>query len=190
MALVILRKTVSSQIRLRSYDVLLEKKPWDSKSRPGDFLVLKGKSCAQTELIKATHHTGQKPSSLPENSRTSDVETIYRKRYLDLIKPVKAEREPLSHHSFWNCRYLDIKWLKWKHQSFSQWSWWRSKKPWSSPQCAKYYMVLRTSTELYRNIVSGERVTKWTDFRNEGMDATHNFWIYWSSLLLFDDIMD
>ena len=126
------------------------------KADLGDFLGVEGE-VMRTDMgelsIKATHitHLSKALRPLPEKFHgLSDVETIYRKRFLEVETPVlhneaggAAARPFITHH---NAQNID--------------------------------MVLRIATELHlkRLIVGGmERVYEiGRIFRNEGMDATHN----------------
>ena len=132
------------------------------KADLGDFLGIEGE-VMRTDMgelsIKATHitHLSKALRPLPEKFHgLSDVETIYRKRYLDAQGFLEVET-PVLHNEAGGA----------------------AAKPFITHHNAQNIdMVLRIATELHlkRLIVGGmERVYEiGRIFRNEGMDATHN----------------
>ena len=154
------------------------------KADLGDFLGVEGE-VMRTDMgelsIKATHitHLSKALRPLPEKFHgLSDVETIYRKRYLDLI----SNRESFNRFVTLSeiRRYLDGQgFLEVETPVLHNEAGGASARPFITHHNAQNIdMVLRIATELHlkRLIVGGmERVYEiGRIFRNEGMDATHN----------------
>ncbi|MBF7051249.1 lysine--tRNA ligase [Streptococcus sp. HF-2466] len=158
------------------------------KADIGDFLGIEGE-VMRTDMgelsIKATHitHLSKALRPLPEKFHgLTDVETIYRKRYLDLI----SNRESFdrfvtrSHIVSEIRRYLDNQgFLEVETPVLHNEAGGAAARPFITHHNAQNIdMVLRIATELHlkRLIVGGmERVYEMGRiFRNEGMDATHN----------------
>ena len=158
------------------------------KADLGDFLGVEGE-VMRTDMgelsIKATHitHLSKALRPLPEKFHgLTDVETIYRKRYLDLIsnresferfvtrsKIISEIRRYLDGHDF-----LEVETPVLHNEAGGA-----AAKPFITHHNAQNIdMVLRIALELHlkRLIVGGmERVYEiGRIFRNEGMDATHN----------------
>ncbi len=158
------------------------------KADLGDFLGVEGE-IMRTDMgelsIKATHitHLSKALRPLPEKFHgLSDVETIYRKRYLDLI----SNRDSLERFITRSQiiaeirRYMDsLGFLEVETPILHNEAGGAAAKPFITHHNAQNMdMVLRIATELHlkRLIVGGmERVYEiGRIFRNEGMDATHN----------------
>ncbi|ERJ77941.1 lysine--tRNA ligase [Streptococcus sobrinus W1703] len=176
------------QIYVRKDEVGEENYQIFKKADIGDFLGVEGQ-VMRTDMgelsIKATHltHLSKALRPLPEKFHgLTDVETKYRKRYLDLIT---------NHDSFDRFvtrskiiseirRYLDsLGFLEVETPVLHNEAGGAAAKPFVTHHNAQDMdMVLRIATELHlkRLIVGGmERVYEiGRIFRNEGMDATHN----------------
>ncbi|MFC3931453.1 lysine--tRNA ligase [Streptococcus dentapri] len=158
------------------------------KADLGDFLGVEGE-VMRTDMgelsIKATHitHLSKALRPLPEKFHgLTDVETKYRKRYLDLI----TNRESLDRFVTRSKviseirRYLDgIGFLEVETPILHNEAGGAAARPFTTHHNAQNMdMVLRIATELHlkRLIVGGmERVYEiGRIFRNEGMDPTHN----------------
>ena len=150
------------------------------KADLGDFIGVEGE-VMRTDMgelsIKATKltHLSKALRPLPEKFHgLTDVETIYRKRHLDLI----SNRE--SFNRFVTRRYMDSNgFLEVETPVLHNEAGGASARPFITHHNAQNIdMVLRIATELHlkRLIVGGmERVYEiGRIFRNEGMDATHN----------------
>ncbi|MEX2784309.1 lysine--tRNA ligase [Streptococcus sp. H49] len=158
------------------------------KADLGDFLGVTGQVMRTNmgELsIKATHitHLSKALRPLPEKFHgLTDVETIYRKRYLDLISNRESfERFVTRSQIISDIRhYLDgLGFLEVETPVLHNEAGGAAAKPFVTHHNAQNMdMVLRIATELHlkRLIVGGmERVYEiGRIFRNEGMDATHN----------------
>ena len=159
------------------------------KADLGDFLGVEGE-VMRTDMgelsIKATHitHLSKALRPLPEKFHgLTDVETIYRKRYLDLISNRESFERFVTRSKIISeiRRYLDQKgFLEVEtpvlHNEAGGGA---AARPFITHHNAQNIdMVLRIATELHlkRLIVGGmERVYEiGRIFRNEGMDATHN----------------
>jgi len=135
--------------------------------------------------IKATHitHLSKALRPLPEKFHgLTDVETIYRKRYLDLISNRESFERFVTRSKIISeiRRYLDQKgFLEVETPVLHNEAGGAAARPFITHHNAQNIdMVLRIATELHlkRLIVGGmERVYEiGRIFRNEGMDATHN----------------
>jgi lysyl-tRNA synthetase class 2 len=158
------------------------------KADLGDFLGVEGEVMRTNmgELsIKATHitHLSKSLRPLPEKFHgLSDVETIYRKRYLDLISNRESFERFVTRSKIISeiRRYLDgLGFLEVETPVLHNEAGGAAAKPFETHHNAQNIdMVLRIATELHlkRLIVGGmERVYEiGRIFRNEGMDATHN----------------
>ncbi|AXQ79057.1 lysine--tRNA ligase [Streptococcus chenjunshii] len=158
------------------------------KADLGDFLGVTGQIMRTNmgELsIKADHitHLSKALRPLPEKFHgLTDVETIYRKRYLDLISNRESfERFVTRSQIISDIRhYLDgMGFLEVETPVLHNEAGGAAAKPFMTHHNAQDMdMVLRIATELHlkRLIVGGmERVYEiGRIFRNEGMDATHN----------------
>ena len=158
------------------------------KADLGDFLGVEGE-IMRTDMgelsIKATHitHLSKALRPLPEKFHgLSDVETIYRKRYLDLISNRESFERFVTRSKIISeiRRYLDGQgFLEVETPVLHNEAGGAAAKPFITHHNAQNIdMVLRIATELHlkRLIVGGmERVYEiGRIFRNEGMDATHN----------------
>ena len=158
------------------------------KADLGDFLGIEGE-VMRTDMgelsIKATHitHLSKALRPLPEKFHgLSDVETIYRKRYLDLISNRESFDRFVTRSKIISeiRRYLDAQgFLEVETPVLHNEAGGAAAKPFITHHNAQNIdMVLRIATELHlkRLIVGGmERVYEiGRIFRNEGMDATHN----------------
>jgi len=158
------------------------------KADLGDFLGVEGE-VMRTDMgelsIKATHitHLSKALRPLPEKFHgLSDVETIYRKRYLDLISNRESFERFVTRSKIISeiRRYLDGQgFLEVETPVLHNEAGGASARPFITHHNAQNIdMVLRIATELHlkRLIVGGmERVYEiGRIFRNEGMDATHN----------------
>ena len=158
------------------------------KADLGDFLGVEGE-VMRTDMgelsIKATHitHLSKALRPLPEKFHgLSDVETIYRKRYLDLISNRESFDRFVTRSKIISeiRRYLDAQgFLEVETPVLHNEAGGAAAKPFITHHNAQNIdMVLRIATELHlkRLIVGGmERVYEiGRIFRNEGMDATHN----------------
>ena len=158
------------------------------KADLGDFLGVEGE-VMRTDMgelsIKATHitHLSKALRPLPEKFHgLSDVETIYRKRYLDLISNRESFDRFVTRSKIISeiRRYLDAQgFLEVETPVLHNEAGGAAAKPFITHHNAQNIdMVLRIATELHlkRLIVGGmERVYEiGRVFRNEGMDATHN----------------
>ena len=158
------------------------------KADIGDFLGIEGE-IMRTDMgelsIKATHitHLSKALRPLPEKFHgLTDVETIYRKRYLDLISNRESfERFVTRSRIVSEIRcYLDNQgFLEVETPVLHNEAGGAAARPFITHHNAQNIdMVLRIATELHlkRLIVGGmERVYEMGRiFRNEGMDATHN----------------
>ena len=158
------------------------------KADLGDFLGVEGE-VMRTDMgelsIKATHitHLSKAIRPLPEKFHgLSDVETIYRKRYLDLISNRESFERFVTRSKIISeiRRYLDGQgFLEVETPVLHNEAGGASARPFITHHNAQNIdMVLRIATELHlkRLIVGGmERVYEiGRIFRNEGMDATHN----------------
>ena len=154
------------------------------KADLGDFLGVEGE-VMRTDMgelsIKASHitHLSKALRPLPEKFHgLSDVETIYRKRYLDLISNRESFERFVTRSKI--IRYLDGQgFLEVETPVLHNEAGGASARPFITHHNAQNIdMVLRIATELHlkRLIVGGmERVYEiGRIFRNEGMDATHN----------------
>ena len=178
------------------------------KADIGDFLGIEGEIMRTNmgELsIKATHitHLSKALRPLPEKFHgLTDVETIYRKRYLDLISNRDSFDRFVTRSKIISeiRRYLDgLGFLEVETPVLHNEAGGAAARPFVTHHNAQNIdMVLRIATELHlkRLIVGGmERVYEMGRiFRNEGMDATHNpefttIEIY-QAYADFEDIMD
>ncbi|EJN93490.1 lysine--tRNA ligase [Streptococcus ratti] len=178
------------------------------KADIGDFLGVEGE-IMRTDMgelsIKATHitHLSKALRPLPEKFHgLTDVETIYRKRYLDLISNRDSFERFVTRSKIISeiRRYLDnLGFLEVETPVLHNEAGGAAAKPFTTHHNAQDMdMVLRIATELHlkRLIVGGmERVYEiGRIFRNEGMDATHNpeftsIEVY-QAYADFEDIMD
>ena len=158
------------------------------KADIGDFLGIEGE-VMRTDMgelsIKATHitHLSKALRPLPEKFHgLTDVETIYRKRYLDLISNRESFERFVTRSRIVSeiRRYLDNQgFLEVETPVLHNEAGGAAARPFITHHNAqKVDMVLRIATELHlkRLIVGGmERVYEMGRiFRHEGMDATHN----------------
>ena len=158
------------------------------KADIGDFLGIEGE-VMRTDMgelsIKATHitHLSKALRPLPEKFHgLTDVETIYRKRYLDLISNRESFDRFVTRSRIVSeiRRYLDNQgFLEVETPVLHNEAGGAAARPFITHHNAQNIdMVLRIATELHlkRLIVGGmERVYEMGRiFRNEGMDATHN----------------
>ena len=158
------------------------------KADIGDFLGIEG-VVMRTDMgelsIKATHitHLSKALRPLPEKFHgLTDVETIYRKRYLDLISNRESFERFVTRSRIVSeiRRYLDNQgFLEVETPVLHNEAGGAAARPFITHHNAQNIdMVLRIATELHlkRLIVGGmERVYEMGRiFRNEGMDATHN----------------
>ena len=158
------------------------------KADLGDFLGVEGE-VMRTDMgelsIKATHitHLSKALRPLPEKFHgLSDVETIYRKRYLDLISNRESFDRFVTRSKIISeiRRYLDAQgFLEVETPVLHNEAGGAAAKPFITHHNAQNIdMVLRIATELHlkRLIVGGmERVYEiGRIFRNEGMDKNHN----------------
>lgn len=158
------------------------------KADIGDFLGIEGE-VMRTDIgelsIKATHitHLSKALRPLPEKFHgLTDVETIYRKRYLDLISNRESFERFVTRSRIVSeiRRYLDNQgFLEVETPVLHNEAGGAAARPFITHHNAQNIdMVLRIATELHlkRLIVGGmERVYEMGRiFRNEGMDATHN----------------
>ncbi|KXT78517.1 lysine--tRNA ligase [Streptococcus sp. DD13] len=158
------------------------------KADLGDFLGVEGE-IMRTDMgelsIKATHitHLSKALRPLPEKFHgLSDVETIYRKRHLDLISNRGSFDRFITRSKVISeiRRYMDsLGFLEVETPILHNEAGGAAAKPFITHHNAQNMdMVLRIATELHlkRLIVGGmERVYEiGRIFRNEGMDATHN----------------
>ena len=158
------------------------------KADLGDFLGVEGE-VMRTDMgelsIKATHitHLSKALRPLPEKFHgLSDIETIYRKRYLDLISNRESFDRFVTRSKIISeiRRYLDAQgFLEVETPVLHNEAGGAAAKPFITHHNAQNIdMVLRIALELHlkRLIVGGmERVYEiGRIFRNEGMDATHN----------------
>ena len=178
------------------------------KADIGDFLGIEGE-VMRTDMgelsIKATHitHLSKALRPLPEKFHgLTDVETIYRKRYLDLISNRESFERFVTRSRIVSeiRRYLDNQgFLEVETPVLHNEAGGAAARPFITHHNAQNIdMVLRIATELHlkRLIVGGmERVYEMGRiFRNEGMDATHNpefttIEVY-QAYADFEDIMD
>ncbi|MGT2929004.1 lysine--tRNA ligase [Streptococcus dentasini] len=178
------------------------------KADLGDFLGVEGE-IMRTDMgelsIKATHitHLSKALRPLPEKFHgLTDVETKYRKRYLDLITNRNSFERFVTRSQIISeiRRYLDsLDFLEVETPVLHNEAGGAAAKPFITHHNAQDMdMVLRIATELHlkRLIVGGmERVYEiGRIFRNEGMDATHNpeftsIEVY-QAYADFNDIMD
>lgn len=158
------------------------------KADIGDFLGIEGE-IMRTDMgelsIKATHitHLSKALRPLPEKFHgLTDVETIYRKRYLDLISNRESFDRFVTRSRIVSeiRRYLDNQgFLEVETPVLHNEAGGAAARPFITHHNAQNIdMVLRIATELHlkRLIVGGmERVYEMGRiFRNEGIDATHN----------------
>lgn len=158
------------------------------KADIGDFLGIEGE-VMRTDMgelsLKATHitHLSKALRPLPEKFHgLTDVETIYRKRYLDLISNRESFERFVTRSRIVSeiRRYLDNQgFLEVETPVLHNEAGGAAARPFITHHNAQNIdMVLRIATELHlkRLIVGGmERVYEMGRiFRNEGMDATHN----------------
>ena len=158
------------------------------KADIGDFLGIEGE-IMRTDMgelsIKVTHitHLSKALRPLPEKFHgLTDVETIYRKRYLDLISNRESFERFVTRSRIVSeiRRYLDNQgFLEVETPVLHNEAGGAAARPFITHHNAQNIdMVLRIATELHlkRLIVGGmERVYEMGRiFRNEGMDATHN----------------
>ena len=158
------------------------------KADIGDFLGIEGE-VMRTDMgelsIKATHitHLSKALRPLPEKFHgLTDVETIYRNRYLDLISNRESFERFVTRSRIVSeiRRYLDNQgFLEVETPVLHNEAGGAAARPFITHHNAQNIdMVLRIATELHlkRLIVGGmERVYEMGRiFRNEGMDATHN----------------
>lgn len=158
------------------------------KSDLGDILGVEGdvmKTDTGEVTVKATRltHLSKALRPLPEKWHgLTDTETRYRKRYLDLISNHESlERFRMRSNIISSVRkYLDDRgYLEVETQVLENQAGGASAKPFTTHHNAlDIDMTLRIATELHlkRLIVGGmEKVYEiGRDFRNEGMDNTHN----------------
>ncbi|VUC64588.1 lysine--tRNA ligase [Streptococcus pseudoporcinus] len=157
------------------------------KADLGDFLGVEGE-IMRTDMgelsIKATHltHLSKSLRPLPEKFHgLTDIETIYRKRHLDLISNRESFNRFVTRSRIISeiRRYLDSKdFLEVETPVLHNEAGGAAARPFITHHNAQNIdMVLRIATELHlkRLIVGGmERVYEiGRIFRNEGMDATH-----------------
>ena len=176
------------QIYVRKDEVGEENYEIFKKADLGDFLGVEGE-VMRTDMgelsIKATHitHLSKALRPLPEKFHgLTDVETIYRKRYLDLISNRESFERFVTRSKIISeiRRYLDQKgFLEVETPVLHNEAGGAAARPFITHHNAQNIdMVLRIATELHlkRLIVGGmERVYEiGRIFRNEGMDATHN----------------
>ena len=178
------------------------------KADLGDFLGVEGE-VMRTDMgelsIKATHitHLSKALRPLPEKFHgLSDVETIYRKRYLDLISNRESFDRFVTRSKIISeiRRYLDAQgFLEVETPVLHNEAGGAAAKPFITHHNAQNIdMVLRIATELHlkRLIVGGmERVYEiGRVFRNEGIDTHHNpeFTMLETYAAYFDfkDVMD
>ena len=158
------------------------------KADLGDFLGIEGE-IMRTDMgeltIKATHitHLSKALRPLPEKFHgLTDVETIYRKRYLDLISNRESFERFVTRSKIISeiRRYLDgLGFLEVETPVLHNEAGGAAARPFITHHNAQDMdMVLRIALELHlkRLIVGGmEKVYEiGRVFRNEGMDATHN----------------
>ena len=158
------------------------------KADLGDFIGVEGE-VMRTDMgelsIKATHltHLSKALRPLPEKFHgLTDVETIYRKRHLDLISNRESFDRFVTRSKIISemRRYLDgLGFLEVETPVLHNEAGGAAARPFITHHNAQNIdMVLRIATELHlkRLIVGGmERVYEiGRIFRNEGMDATHN----------------
>ena len=176
------------QIYVRKDTVGEENYQISKKADIGDFLGIEGE-VMRTDMgelsIKATHitHLSKALRPLPEKFHgLTDVETIYRKRYLDLISNRESFERFVTRSRIVSeiRRYLDNQgFLEVETPVLHNEAGGAAARPFITHHNAQNIdMVLRIATELHlkRLIVGGmERVYEMGRiFRNEGMDATHN----------------
>ena len=176
------------QIYVRKDEVGEENYEIFKKADLGDFLGIEG-DVMRTDMgelsIKATHitHLSKALRPLPEKFHgLTDVETIYRKRYLDLISNRESFERFVTRSKIISeiRRYLDGQgFLEVETPVLHNEAGGAAARPFITHHNAQNIdMVLRIATELHlkRLIVGGmERVYEiGRIFRNEGMDATHN----------------
>ncbi len=196
------------QIYVRKDEVGEENYQIFKKADIGDFLGVEGQ-VMRTDMgelsIKATHltHLSKALRPLPEKFHgLTDVETKYRKRYLDLITNRDSFDRFVTRSKIISeiRRYLDgLGFLEVETPVLHNEAGGAAAKPFVTHHNAQDMdMVLRIATELHlkRLIVGGmERVYEiGRIFRNEGMDATHNpeftsIEVY-QAYADFNDIMD
>ena len=158
------------------------------KADIGDFLGIEGE-IMRTDMgelsIKATHitHLSKALRPLPEKFHgLTDVETIYRKRYLDLISNRESFERFVTRSRIVSeiRRYLDNQgFLEVETPVLHNEAGGAAARPFITHHNAQNIdMVLRIATELHlKRLIAGgmERVYEMGRiFRNEGMDATHN----------------
>ena len=158
------------------------------KADIGDFLGIEGE-VMRTDMgelsIKATHitHLSKALRPLPEKFHgLTDVETIYRKRYLDLISNRESFERFVTRSRIVSeiRRYLDNQgFLEVETPVLHNEAGGAAARPFITHHNAQNIdMVLRIATELHlkRLIVGGMECVYEMGriFRNEGMDATHN----------------
>lgn len=176
------------QIYVRKDDVGEENYDIFKKADLGDFIGVEGvlmKTNVGELSIHASKltHLSKALRPLPEKFHgLSDVETIYRKRYLDLISNRESFERFVTRSKIISeiRRYLDgLGFLEVETPVLHNEAGGASARPFITHHNAQNIdMVLRIATELHlkRLIVGGmERVYEiGRIFRNEGMDATHN----------------
>lgn len=176
------------QIYVRKDEVGEENYEIFKKADLGDFLGVEG-DVMRTDMgelsIKATKltHLSKALRPLPEKFHgLTDVETIYRKRHLDLISNRESFERFVTRSRIISeiRRYLDgLGFLEVETPVLHNEAGGAAARPFITHHNAQNIdMVLRIATELHlkRLIVGGmERVYEiGRIFRNEGMDATHN----------------
>lgn len=176
------------QIYVRKDEVGEENYEIFKKADLGDFIGVEGQ-VMRTDMgelsIKAARltHLSKALRPLPEKFHgLSDVETIYRKRYLDLISNRESFERFIARSKIVSeiRRYLDNQgFLEVETPVLHNEAGGAAARPFETHHNAQNIdMVLRIATELHlkRLIVGGmERVYEMGRiFRNEGMDATHN----------------
>lgn len=176
------------QIYVRKDEVGEENYEIFKKADLGDFIGVEGQ-VMRTDMgelsIKAARltHLSKALRPLPEKFHgLSDVETIYRKRYLDLISNRESFERFMARSKIVSeiRRYLDNQgFLEVETPVLHNEAGGAAARPFETHHNAQNIdMVLRIATELHlkRLIVGGmERVYEMGRiFRNEGMDATHN----------------
>ncbi|MBG9366994.1 lysine--tRNA ligase [Streptococcus sp. NLN64] len=176
------------QIYVRKDEVGEENYEIFKKADLGDFIGVEGQ-VMRTDMgelsIKASRltHLSKALRPLPEKFHgLSDVETIYRKRYLDLISNRESFERFIARSKIVSeiRRYLDNQgFLEVETPVLHNEAGGAAARPFETHHNAQNMdMVLRIATELHlkRLIVGGmERVYEMGRiFRNEGMDATHN----------------
>lgn len=176
------------QIYVRKDEVGEENYEIFKKADLGDFIGVEGQ-IMRTDMgelsIKASRltHLSKALRPLPEKFHgLSDVETIYRKRYLDLISNRESFDRFIARSKIVSeiRRYLDNQgFLEVETPVLHNEAGGAAARPFETHHNAQNMdMVLRIATELHlkRLIVGGmERVYEMGRiFRNEGMDATHN----------------